>query len=446
MNNNKGYSLTELLLAIFVLSIVMLGIAGILRSTSQFYRNGVQEVRVQEEAQLAVNLIEEKLVDATGSTTAKRPVWDASAERLTFYDEDDRKINITYQHTSGNPQGQLLMGYWENPDNTGNYIVETLADYVTGFEVAGIDYDTSHADADNKVVVSVSMNNNGYEYTASKEVYMRNNLENPSMSINTSAINNTSSTSLWNYEVELARFDSYNITNWCYADPTKPIYAVHAVTTTDSDGNTVESLQAGGSFASYFAIDADKVTVRINAARTNDFSASSPGDCGLMFTDKRDGLQKAVRFSFVPVKVDVSPNADIFVHYASGLDINGQGYQTYVEVEGIDINKAIANGTTGTAKITLNDGSSSISKDFTLSSGQTTVNNGQQFQNQINIGIVPDVQSHGLFIGATNGAQVDSYSGGQSGTLKVEITLTPSSGSAYTNTLNYKFRIAGNVL
>lgn len=446
MNNNKGYSLTELLLAIFVLSIVMLGIAGILRSTSQFYRNGVQEVRVQEEAQLAVNLIEEMLVDAdTKPSFSADCLGDGSNIcKLSFKDENGLDVNVKYYpETDANHPNQLTIDYDDStPDDD-----EILADYVTGFAVDGIATSNTDPNADNKISVSVSMDNNGYEYTASKEIYTRNLVENPSISINTNPSSGGGGTTLWNYQVELNRYDSYNLLNWCYVDTTKPIKGVELVTSVDADGNTIESLVESSTFASYFAIDADGVTVRINAARTVVFNGSSPTNIGLKFTDKRDGLVKAIRFYYVPVKVDVSPNADFFVHYPTGLDINGQGYQTYVEVEGIDVNKAIASGdVSATAKMTLSDGSTSVSKDFTLSANQNGVNNGQQFLAQIDLGIEPDIQSDGIFIGARNGAQLGNYYGGQSGTLKVEIKLQPSSGSAYTNTLNYKFRIAGNVL
>ncbi|MCR4610354.1 MAG: prepilin-type N-terminal cleavage/methylation domain-containing protein, partial [Lachnospiraceae bacterium] len=264
MNNNKGYSLTELLLAIFVLSIVMLGIAGILRSTSQFYRNGVQEVRVQEEAQLAVNLIEEMLVDADADNASQKPSWDATTERLSFYNEDGKHINITYQHPTGDPQGQLLMGYWENPDNTGNYIVETLADYVTGFEVSGIDYDASHPNADNKIKVSVSMNNSGYEYTASKEIYMRNLVENNTISIST-VPSGGGGGSTWDAEILLNRYETYNLTIAQNANP----------------AGTISFL---GDFEQYFdtTTTSDSLVVSVDAAYCTNLGASSTDACGIV--------------------------------------------------------------------------------------------------------------------------------------------------------------------
>ena len=63
MKNNSGYSLFELLVSIAIFSMVMLGIISIMNTTSVFYRGGQQEVRLQEEAQVALNQIEELLID-----------------------------------------------------------------------------------------------------------------------------------------------------------------------------------------------------------------------------------------------------------------------------------------------------------------------------------------------------------------------------------------------
>ena len=430
MNNNKGYSLTELLLAMFILSIVMLGIAGILRSTSMFYRNGVQEVRVQEEAQLAVNLIEEMLVDAKGDVE-----WLPTQERLNFKDENSQPISITLVENVSDPTqpGKLLMGYF---DDESHYVTEELADYVTGFEVSGID-DPTAGNGDNRVVVAVSMDNSGYEYTASKEVYFRNLIENPTISINTvPSGGGGGGGSAWDYEIELNRYDSYNLTTWCKANP--------SVATVDI-----------GSFDAYFdkVVGTDDIVVKVDPSYNVDLNAQVTSEVGLQFTDI-DGNVKKIRFYFQPVSVFVSPNADVFV-YSANNSMNGQGYCTVVEAKGIDINKCLQqSGATVTAKLTLNG----EEKSYTLKAqtGTSSIDNGsnegkQEFNNGTNgkllLNIISDTASNGLIIGAGNGGDPSLYNGGQSGTLKVDIKIAPAGGQTpYTNTLNYKFRIAGNVL
>ena len=430
MNNNKGYSLTELLLAIFVLSIVMLGIAGIMRSTSQFYRNGTQEVRVQEEAQLAVNLIEEMLVDADADNASQRPSWDATTERLSFYNEEGKHINITYQHPTGDPKGQLLMGYWENPDDSGNYIVETLADYVTGFEVSGIDYDTSHDDADNRIKVSVSMDNDGYTYTASKEIYMRNLVENNTISIST-VPSGGGGGSTWDAEVLLNRYETYNLTTWFNADPTgTPTFI--------------------GDFEQYFDSNAttDSLVVSVDTAYCSNYSAASTNSCGISFPIIGGGTKK-VRFYYEAVDVVLSPNADIFVYPNSSSNMTGQGVSTLVEVKGINVNKALqASGATVTADISLNG----ESKSYTLSAVDKASEGDKKEFNQngngkLLIGVSSDPCSNGVLILACNGGFPDQYTHGQGSNMTFKLKITPTSpSSGVERTLTYKFRIGGNVL
>lgn len=405
MNNNKGYSLTELLLAIFVLSIVMLGIAGILRSTSQFYRNGVQEVRVQEEAQLAVNLIEEMLVDATNKPTfVAADLTDTDdtndVSRLTFKDENSADIKIEYYSESdATHPNQLVLND-----------TEILADYVTGFGVTGISSGTT--DGDNKINVSVSMDNSGYKYTASKEVYMRNLVENNTISIST-VPSGGGGGEVWDAEIVLNRYDSYNLTTWFNADP--------SVTPT-----------LLGHFDQYFSesVANGSLMVYVDDAYNPALSAVSTNDCGIQFNVIGGGTKK-VRFSFEAVSVFVSPSADVFVYPAADAGMNGQGYCTVVEAKGIDINKCLQQGgATVTAKINLNGESFT----YTLKgqTGQSSIDNGSnegkhEFNNSTNgkllLNVISDTASNGLLIGAGNGGLPGNYTGGQSGTMKVDVKL-----------------------
>ncbi len=452
MNNNKGYSLTELLLAIFVLSIVMLGIAGIMRSTSQFYRNGVQEVRVQEEAQLAVNLIEELVVDATSA-----PVWTSSDDdestddsdefvrKISFKDEEESDVEIYFAHGALDPDapegtvqylpGNIIMNVTKKDGTVIND--QILAEYVTSFKVAGADAPSTTGD--NKISVAVGMDNNGYEYEASKEIYMRNLVENPNISIRTETTSDDdSSTDTWDYEVVLNRFDSYNLTSMCGADP------------------SVEPEKLNG-FDDDFEIDSDatSVSVKIKDAVSQAFAVQpnpTHSDSGLRCT-RGDSTTFTIKFTFLPVVISANPSSDIFIHYNDDAGVNDdQGYQTYLDVQGIDINKALASGAF-TAKANVAIGGSyfmdSGSKyDFVLSSDQKTMANMKTIHvAQMKFGIEPAILDNGIIIACGNGAQLGLYTGNSTTELKVDIILKRTSdNSTYTFPVTYKYRIAGNVL
>ncbi len=424
MNNNKGYSLTELLLAIFVLSIVMLGIAGILRSTSQFYRNGVQEVRVQEEAQLAVNLIEEMLVDATSKPTfVAADLTDTDDTNdvsiLTFKDENSADIKIEYYSESdASHPNQLVLND-----------TEILADYVTGFGVTGIASGTS--DGDNKVSVSVSMDNSGYTYTANKEIYMRNLVENNTLSISTVPSGGGGGGSTWDAEILLNRYETFNLTIWYNADPS-------------GTANPI------GDFEQYFEkkIEDDSIKVTVDAAYLVQLGAASTNNCGLEIPIIGGGTKK-IRFYYEAVSVDVSPNADIFVYPNSSDNMTGQGVSTVVEVKGINVNECLkASGATVTASLTLNG----EKKEYTLSSQTKISESGKQEFNQNGNGkllmtVNSDPCSNGLLIVACNGGFPNLYTHGQDSDMAFFIKIAPAGGQTpYSKTINYKFRISNDVL
>ena len=189
--NNKGYSLVELLLAIFILALVMAGVVSIMRATSVSYRNGNFEVNVQTEAQIVANQIEELLVDADtsvsyNSSTGVYTIVNRGVSHQLKYDSSESTI----QYQSGSSGWSLM------------------AEYVDGFSIDGISTNSSEVACDNKVTVNVTMNNQGYKYTAVKDVYFRNAIENSSVQLlNGAGASTSSSTSENVVYVNVERYD-----------------------------------------------------------------------------------------------------------------------------------------------------------------------------------------------------------------------------------------------
>ena len=63
MRNNKGFSLIELLIALAILSVAGVAIAGFVMNTSHSYSQTNKEVKLQYEQQLAVNQIRDMIVE-----------------------------------------------------------------------------------------------------------------------------------------------------------------------------------------------------------------------------------------------------------------------------------------------------------------------------------------------------------------------------------------------
>lgn len=168
--NNSGYSLVELILTLAIFSIVMVGIIMMMTSTSDSYKDGNSQVTMQTEAQIVANQIEELLVDATtaysqGFAGSNRyyKITSGSNNHFIMYDASNAKI--MYQKTASG-------------DNYDDSKWSLMADYVSGFQITGWDTDTSSSSCDNMVTVNVAMDKQGYVYTAVKDVYFRNAIEN----------------------------------------------------------------------------------------------------------------------------------------------------------------------------------------------------------------------------------------------------------------------------
>lgn len=168
MRNNKGYSLVELLISIAIFSFVMVGIISIMNTTSVFYRGGQQEVRLQEEAQVALNQIEELLIDVDDRIVAVNDT--AGSREYKVY-----KDGISYGLKQ---EGDQLKYKKIGASGDSGWVL--MAEGITGFEIDGIDYygGPDRNVGDNRVSVNVGVKSGKYEYTARKDVYFRNAIEN----------------------------------------------------------------------------------------------------------------------------------------------------------------------------------------------------------------------------------------------------------------------------
>lgn len=180
VRNNKGYSLVELLLTIVIFGVVMIGVAMIMRTSSVSYVNGTQEVAVQSEVQILANQVEEMLVDATGNLYADRFEEDGVAEDYYWKIDAGNECHCFRLDISEN---ELL--YQSRELNTGvnaNLSSWTLmAEYVTDFDITGwekrADDVVPSANCDNKVTIKIEMDNDGYVYELSRDVFFRNAIE-----------------------------------------------------------------------------------------------------------------------------------------------------------------------------------------------------------------------------------------------------------------------------
>jgi prepilin-type N-terminal cleavage/methylation domain-containing protein len=177
--NQKGFSLIELVVAIAILSIVGLGVVAFLSTSTQSYASVSQNVDVQEEAQTAVNQIVSLMQNAEMGITGTDRSGDGS---LLIYNEDYRYVIVQ----SGDKLYYLKQNKKASDDNT-SYVfdavdvsaVETggfslLAENVSSFSAT----DVTTSDSSNSVMLlSVEFEKGSgstAEYSVSQNVVLRN--------------------------------------------------------------------------------------------------------------------------------------------------------------------------------------------------------------------------------------------------------------------------------
>lgn len=160
MKNNKGYTLTELLLAIGIFAIVMVSIVALMNSTSVTYKNENFDIKVQEESQILVAQIEELLVDCKSVSV--------SGDKYTIQDINNVYSTLEYKN------GAVVYSYNGKSE-------EVLCENVSEFEIKGV-----NAAHDNKCSISATVamkenpqdiNSLEYTYSSSKDVIFRNDVE-----------------------------------------------------------------------------------------------------------------------------------------------------------------------------------------------------------------------------------------------------------------------------
>lgn len=153
--DNKGLTIVELIVAIAILAIAGIAITNFMTVGTRSFFDSRTETDLQKEAQLAMNLIEDHLVDAN------KRVYSANEDELVI-ENDERDGSVTSKKISCDKENKQL--YYS--DNVEASEPEILAEYVEEFKVTTI--------STNNVDLEITFKNNEREYIATKNVTLRN--------------------------------------------------------------------------------------------------------------------------------------------------------------------------------------------------------------------------------------------------------------------------------
>ncbi len=146
MRNNKGITLVEVLVTVAILSIVIVTASTFMTTSSRSFARESADSDVQSEAELAVNQIEDLIIDVNGGVSMTDDT--DKMELLLYHAEDDssgvtvyKKRTVTWDKTNGNIDcSEWNMVYDSSVDDyvedgAAVYAGQLLADNVTNFIV-----------------------------------------------------------------------------------------------------------------------------------------------------------------------------------------------------------------------------------------------------------------------------------------------------------------------
>lgn len=195
-NNQKGYSLVELLVAMAIFAIVLTQIFAMMQHSARLYKNGTYEVDLQTEAQQFVQQMEELLIDVnvsvneTGTPSSNYTIQIINTDQtytVTFVKDDPAAdFGVVRMSASGNIAAADM----------------PMAEYVQSVSLDMAEYTSA-----DKVVLCVSMNNGQYSYETCKDIYLRNGVGS-----GTGGAMNVPEGD-FDEELDVLRFKQYNLTN-----------------------------------------------------------------------------------------------------------------------------------------------------------------------------------------------------------------------------------------
>lgn len=338
--NNKGYTLVEMLITLAIFGIIMIGIAMMMRTTSISYLKGSREVAMQTEVQIVANQVEELLVDAT--TGFSGMLTDAAGRKYCWIQSGTTKHWLVFDSV----EQELLYDSTADGSSYTDDSLSLMAEYVSDFNITGWEKlsATPSDNCDNKVTIELAMNNEGYEYEVSRDVFFRNALEDATVyEIEGAAGGAETPEDAYTAKVSLDRYavlnlqKEYGIVSDIAVTSNFATY-YEFVNVTFRTGNT----EIAKAISSASPAEAGTATayIRVNAATTSSTTTSVKDTQGVVVSGKdANGVEKKILLTTDAVEFTVNTSeatADGVVYFSNKVG-DGQGGYTWLGVKGIDI-------------------------------------------------------------------------------------------------------------
>jgi len=164
MVRNQGMSLIELLVAVAVLGIAMIGITALLGFSSKYFANSSKEVEIQSELQTTFALINNMVVDANVSIT-----FDSGSKKATIVNSTTTyvvQLSGTKLYAKAYDSSATAAEIAAGPVDTNG--TNLVADHIVAFSL-----DKTHI-ADGYVTLHLKASYSGREAEMARNVFLRN--------------------------------------------------------------------------------------------------------------------------------------------------------------------------------------------------------------------------------------------------------------------------------
>lgn len=191
--NQKGFTLVELIIAVAIMAIVAAAVCGFIIVGSRSYTSANTDIMLQQEAQLALNQISDVIIDTTDSINYGGKNDSASEMQMVLKDSEfsvdpTEKCLVVVNKKAGNNDNPSYWFSWNKTDeviyfNTSDDVVDESnpepyfsdADKaILAQHVKELHIDISQFEKNRVVMISMTFASGGREYTTSNNITVRN--------------------------------------------------------------------------------------------------------------------------------------------------------------------------------------------------------------------------------------------------------------------------------
>lgn len=318
-NNDHGFTLVELIVAIGVFAIVMAQVSAIVFNCSKLYTKGVEQVDMQTEAQRVIQLTEELMIDATQSISVNDSVGAPGSQDITI---------VTNTVDGGNYQYDIYLKKTSPTDKSGDLFLKktdiatgtTVADEIMAENVKSISCDMANYATDDRVTVNVCMQSAGekydYDSVAIKDIYLRND-------IGSGVKDGDGAEVAGKYKLDVRRYAKYNLAS---------LYGSEYKYEFEADNNADKI---------YYTLGSDFTLSCVTALNKN---ASKKTSCIINAYLKSDDVKASPEFTIVvntkKVRVGLGDEGSFngtAIAYGCSKTAKGGGTTSFIDIDGITL-------------------------------------------------------------------------------------------------------------